>query len=44
MTPELIPAEIHQTPAAIRATLEETRADAAAAAAATAAAATKTTP
>ena len=34
MTPELIPAEIHQTPAAIRATLEETRADAAAAAAA----------
>ncbi len=34
MTPELIPAEIHETPAAIRSTLEETRADAAAAAAA----------
>ena len=34
MTPELIPAEIHETPAAIRSTLEETRADAATAAAA----------
>ena len=34
MTTELIPAEIHETPAAIRSTMEETRADAASAAAA----------